>query len=150
MLCRDMMHRPVESCRADETIVSAARKMRDRNIGFLPICDRTGRAIGVLTDRDIALRVCAEGHPGSTPVSDAMTRELISCLPGDDLDRAEGLMRDHRKSRVLVLDDEGRPAGIISLADLARRDVHGAARTLHDVAAREVLDPYGNGVHPTD
>ncbi len=144
MLCQDVMRRPVECCKDKDTVETAARKMRESNIGFLPVCDEASRVVGVLTDRDIVVRVCALGlKPHKTRTSEVMTRDVVGCRPGDDLKRAQELMVKFRKSRIVVW-EEGKLAGVISLADIATRDQPFTAETLREVAAREVLDVYGH------
>src|SRR6185436_10269058 len=104
------------------TVREAARRMRDLNIGFLPICDDAGQLTGVLTDRDIALRVVAEDRPGDVAVADVMTEEVITCRPDDDVRRAEELMRTNQKVRLPCVDETGRIVGVISLTDIAQYD----------------------------
>jgi CBS domain-containing protein len=113
--------------------------MRESNVGFLPVCGPENRVVGILTDRDIALRVCARGlNAGILPIADVMTREIVACHPGDKVRFVEGLMARNHKSRILIVDQAGKPAGVISLADIARHDKNFAADTLSLVTAREV------------
>jgi CBS domain-containing protein len=148
MLCQDIMRRPVETCYEHETVQVAARRMVDANIGFLPVCDRDDHLVGVLTDRDIAVRLVAQDRTASeTRVREVMTRAVISCRPSDDLERAEWLMAEHRKSRILIVGADGAARGVISLSDLARLAGAHAAETLRTVATREVLDLRG-AKHP--
>ena len=125
--------RPEDSC------LSAARIMLERNTGFLPVCDRMGVVIGVLTDRDIVLRVTAlDLAPGTVPVERVMSREVVVCRPDDDLRRAEALMATHRKARLPVCDEEGRLLGVISLSDVAQADRSiEVGAVLREVTARE-------------
>jgi putative phosphoribosyl transferase len=149
MRCQEIMSRPVESLTGEESVLTAARKMRASNIGLLPVRDASGKVIGTLTDRDIALRVCGDDlSAAKTRVDKVMTREIVACRTGDDLTRAERLMAEHHKSRILVLGDDDQLAGLNSLSDLARADVAGAAALLRQVALREVLDVHGT-VPPT-
>jgi CBS domain-containing protein len=139
MRCQDIMKRPVVCCKQEEVVQVAALKMRDANIGFLPVCSAEGKVVGILTDRDIALRVCADRlDVQKTPISDVMTRQVISCRPGDDLRYVEGLMVKNHKSRILIVDEMGKPAGVISLSDIARYDKVFAAETMRQVSAREI------------
>jgi CBS domain-containing protein len=89
MRCDEVMKDDVCSVSPDESVQLAAMKMREHNIGFLPVVNTSGRVIGTITDRDLALRVIAAGLTEDTAVKDVMTRELISCLMTDDLQRAE-------------------------------------------------------------
>jgi IMP dehydrogenase len=114
--------------------------MLDRNIGFVPVVDTQGQVSGVVTDRDLALRVVAAKRPPGTPVSEIMTRDVRVCHPGDDLPTAERKMAAVRKSRLVVVDDHGRCVGVISLSDIAQADsrVH-AGEVLYAVTRREAM-----------
>jgi CBS domain-containing protein len=139
MLCKQMMKRDIARVFVDDSVRSAAAKMRSDNIGFLPVCDATGRVVGTITDRDIALRVVAEDLPVDTLVDLVMTREVIACSPSDDVHRAEQLMGKYKKSRVICVDDSGYPIGVISLSDIAQHESsEQAARTMRRVTMREV------------
>ncbi|WP_438019393.1 CBS domain-containing protein [Sorangium sp. So ce315] len=134
MLCREIMTREVQCIMADDTIRTAARKMRDANVGFLPVCDEAYRVLGTLTDRDLAIRVLADNRPLSTRAGDVMTRQVIACRPDDDVQRAEQLMGYHHKSRVLCTEADGRLVGVISLSDIAQReDDRNTAQTVRRV-----------------
>jgi CBS domain-containing protein len=94
--------------------------------------------VGVLTDRDIALRVVAEDLKLSLPVEQVMTEDVITCSPDDDVERAEELMRVNQKARLVCVDDGGRVVGVISLADLAQyEDETRAGEVIADVTQRE-------------
>ncbi|HTP29432.1 MAG TPA: CBS domain-containing protein [Anaeromyxobacteraceae bacterium] len=121
-----------------DTIEDAACRMRDENIGFLPVCDQSRTALGALTDRDIAVRAVAEKKPASTLVEDVMTREVVACHPQDELAMAEHLMTEYRKSRIMCTDDDGRLCGIISLTDIVDSEGGTAASDiLRQVCERE-------------
>ena len=138
MRCSEIMSTVVERTSLRDTVQHAAVCMRDRNIGILPVSDPMGRILGVVTDRDIAVRVVAAGKPPTTLVEDAMTREVISCAPDAEIEEAEELMARHRKSRILCMGADDRPVGVISLSDIARhRPVDQASQTLRSVSQRE-------------
>jgi CBS domain-containing protein len=140
MRCEDLMRRPVLYLRRNHSAAFAARRMREANVGFLPVCDDRGHVLGVLTDRDLALRVCAtERSSTRTRVTDVMTREVIACRPEADVQVAEQLMEAHKKSRILVTSHDGKLQGVISLSDVARAFEPLAAFTLRAVASRESL-----------
>jgi CBS domain-containing protein len=112
--------------------------MRDLDVGFLPVCQSDGSPVGTLTDRDIVVRVVAGGRPASTAVQEVMSTELVCCRPDDEVKEAERLMRVNQVSRVLVVGEDGRVAGVISLADVTRADADPAAgKTLADVKERQ-------------
>ncbi len=120
------------------TVIDAAVLMRDEQIGFLPICDATGKVIGTLTDRDIATRVVAAGEPTDQPVERFMTPDVIACRADDEVGIAQDLMSDLQVSRVICLNDAGRAEGIVSLSDVAQLGASAdAAETLQNVSARE-------------
>jgi len=100
------------------SVVDAARAMADENIGDVIVCE--GDTLrGIVTDRDIAVRVVAQDrNPADTTVGDVCSADLITVGPDDDLDNAIGLMRQHAVRRIPVVDD-GRPIGVLSLGDLA-------------------------------
>jgi CBS domain-containing protein len=138
MRCSDIMSTVIERTSLRDTVQNAAACMRDRNIGILPVSDPIGRILGVLTDRDIAVRVVAAGKPPTTLVEEAMTREIVSCPPDADIEEAEQLMARHRKSRILCIGTDQRPVGVISLSDIARHRPDGrASETLRSVSQRE-------------
>lgn len=140
MRCEEIMKRDVTFVKQDDNVRDAARKMRDENIGFLPVCDQSQRVVGTMTDRDIAIRVCAEDRSaGATRVDDVMTRDVVSCRPGDDVERCLELMRTHHKSRMLITDEDEKLVGVISLSDIAERiEAEKSGETLREVAEREV------------
>jgi CBS domain-containing protein len=138
MRCDEIMKDDVQTVAPDDSVQVAARKMKEHNVGFLPVLNPAGRVMGTLTDRDLALRVIAAGLTEDTAVKDVMTRELISCLVNDDLARAEQRMRHFQKSRIMCLDGQGRLAGVISLSDIAQcENDEQTAKVLRDVSQRE-------------
>ncbi len=143
MRCADLMKTEVQTVGPNDTAQWASEKMTWADVGFLPVCDADRRVIGVITDRDIVVRVVAKGiSPENARVGDCMTGEVVMCGPTDDLAEAERLMAQHQISRIVVADGRGTLMGVISLSDLAERgSVRRAARTLRAVAAREAPRP---------
>jgi CBS domain-containing protein len=138
MLSSEIMKRSVECLSEDQSVQEAARRMREANVGFLPICDEEMHVLGTVTDRDITVRAVAEGAAPSTPVADIMTRDIVACRPEDDMRKVEQLMAENRKSRMLCLDESGRLVGVISLSDIAQyEDAGPVAKTMREVAGRE-------------
>jgi CBS domain-containing protein len=138
MLCNQIMKIDIQCVFPDDTAASAARKMREQNVGFLPVCDEDGNVLGTLTDRDIAIRCVGEGKPGDTPAGELMTCEVVACKATDDVDTAEEIMGRHQKSRIMCLDEDGYLVGVISLSDVAQHeDGERAARTMRQVTYRE-------------
>jgi CBS domain-containing protein len=139
MRCGEIMKKDVVVVDRDDTIQVAARRMRDSNVGFLPICEHGGKVVGTITDRDIAVRVAAEGlSPATCRVEDAMSQHVVSCRSDDDLIRAESLMAEHHKSRIVVTNAEGYLQGVLSLSDIVQLDgPRRAAETIRKVTSRE-------------
>lgn len=137
MLCREIMKTGVRCLAVSDTVQLAALTMRNANIGFLPIVDDGGRVLGTITDRDLSIRVLADGLSPLTPVTAVMTPEVVACLPDDDVRAAEQRMARGQVSRIIVVGEDNVVRGVISLSDLARRDEEGAARTLRAVTRRE-------------
>jgi CBS domain-containing protein len=138
MKCADVMKKDVRCLAPTDTVRTAAELMRTANIGFVPVCEKDGSVVGAITDRDIVLRVVANGRTGDDLLDSAMTREVVACHAHDEIERAEHLMALKHKSRILCTDERGRIAGVISLSDIAVRlgGAH-AAKTLREVSSRE-------------
>jgi CBS domain-containing protein len=119
MLVKEIMTRRVECVRPDTTIQEAARKMRDLDVGPLPVCGDDDRLAGVLTDRDITVRATADGRdPTRTPVREAMTPDVVYVFEDQDARDAADTMAAHQIRRVLVMNHDKRLVGIVSMADL--------------------------------
>lgn len=119
MLIREVMTEEAECTRPDATLMEAARRMRELDVGSLPVCDGD-RLKGIVTDRDIVLRSVAEGHhPSETRVRDAMTEELFYAFDDQDVDELTKIMKQKQIRRVPILNREKRLVGIVSLGDLA-------------------------------
>jgi CBS domain-containing protein len=138
MRCEEIMKRDIECLSPNESAAEAGRQMREKNIGFLPVCQADKRVMGTVTDRDLAIRLVADDIPASTPVQDFMTREVISCRPEDDIRMAEELMAQNHKSRIMCTDADGRLVGILSLSDIAQHEQDGrSSQTLRRITQRE-------------
>jgi CBS domain-containing protein len=139
MQCSEIMNTDVITLAPDATVIAATKLMREHNVGLLPICNKDGRVLGVLTDRDIATRViAADRDAASCRVSEVMTTEILSCEPNDDVGLVTELMAQARKTRVLVVDEHAQLVGIVSLVDVAATNGPGrAGETLKRVAPRE-------------
>ena len=133
MLAKDIMTRSPSCATTRATLESVAQLMRDANCGSIPIIDETtGKLLGVVTDRDLAVRGLADGEGAHTPVSKLMTLYPFTVGPDDDMAEIEKLMSERQVRRVPVVDAEGRCIGIIAQADLTRA----AAKTV--VSDKEV------------
>ena len=133
MQLRDVMTRDIQDIPPEATLKQAAETMRSLDVGALPVCENN-RVIGMLTDRDIAMRAVAEGYdPNEAHVRDAMTGELIYCYEDDTVENAAKLMEEKQIRRLPVMDRNQRLCGIVSLGDLA-------TRTRDDRMSGEVLE----------
>ena len=120
MRARDIMTKKPECCTRDNTAREAARVMRDRDCGVVPVVDDAGRVGGVVTDRDLAVRVVAAGKDVNTRLADVMTGSAAVCNQDDDLRDVEQKMAELQIRRIPIVDAGGRCLGIISQADIAR------------------------------
>jgi CBS domain-containing protein len=123
MKCKDLMTRDPASCLPSDSVVTAAMLMKTQNVGAVPVVADRGslRLVGIITDRDLALRVVAEQRDYyNARVEDVMSRKPAVCRPRDDHDNVLDLMAKEQIRRVPVVDDEGRLVGIIAQADVAR------------------------------
>jgi CBS domain-containing protein len=119
MKVQDVMTREVEVLRPDATLREAAQKMLSHDVGLLPVVEGE-RVIGMLSDRDITVRAVAQGRdPNTTPVPEVMTPEVVSVRPDEGVRAAAKLMADNQIRRLLVMSDDRRLVGIVSLGDLA-------------------------------
>jgi CBS domain-containing protein len=137
--CGDLMKTEVQIIGEDDSIHRAAEVMALANVGCLPVCTLQRKVIGTITDRDIVVRVVADNLPTTAfRVSDAMTSNVITCRPDDDLSLAEQLMAQNQVARMPITDEDGTLRGIISLSDIAEHEsIRRAGRTLRAIAARE-------------
>jgi CBS domain-containing protein len=118
---RDAMTEDPRSIGASESVVEAARLMRDEHIGSLPVTEG-GRLVGMITDRDLTTRVVAEAAgPETTSVGDVYSRDLISVEPNNDLEEALQLMARHQVRRLPVVEN-GRLVGMVAQADIALKE----------------------------
>lgn len=134
MRVQELMTKNPACLTADQAVQEAAIMMRERDCGLLPVVQgKDGPIVGVVTDRDIALRVIAEGLGADTPVRTAMSDDPSCCRADDDVSRLKDIMAERRVRRVPVIDDKGRCVGIVAQADLLR-----AAEARADVSQQEV------------
>jgi CBS domain-containing protein len=136
MQVREVMTPGVLCVAPDDTLQEAARKMKNFDVGPLPVCDG-GRLVGMLTDRDIVVRSVAAGcDPRAARVRDAMTPEVLFCYDDQDVGEAARRMEDNRVRRLVVLGRDKRLVGIVSLGDLAvsTHDERLAGETLERVS----------------
>jgi len=120
MRIRDIMTRGVECVRPVDTLQQAARKMRDLDVGPMPVCGDDDRLAGMITDRDITIRATAEGlDPTEARVRDVMTEGVFYCFEDQDVRDAARTMEEQQVRRLVVLNRDKRLVGILSLGDVA-------------------------------
>jgi len=147
MRARDIMTRDPEVCRREHTARDAARVMRDRDCGCVPIVDDAGSVIGIVTDRDLAVRAIASGKDSNTKLNDLMTPVASCCGPDDDLRDVEQKMAELQVRRIPIVDASGRCIGIISQADIARAAATESTVTDQEIAlvVEQISQPPGRG-----
>jgi CBS domain-containing protein len=138
MKVSEVMTTDVATVRPDQTAQEAASFMLNSDAGSIPVADGD-RLIGMITDRDIAVRGVAQGHGPDTPVRDLMSDGLVCARADDDVDEVAMKMADAQVRRLPVIDDQDRLCGIVSLGDLSRE----ASDTAASQALEGVTQPGG-------
>ena len=119
MKVREIMTENPACCTPEQTVREAARLMAQNDCGSIPVVEENSRRLlGVVTDRDLAIRVLAEGRGPDTTVREAMTPDPVTCSPDDDVDKVERLMAERQVRRIPVVEN-GRVVGVVAQADLA-------------------------------
>lgn len=146
MRLKEIMVEDTKTCRPNQSLLDAARLMRQVNCGAVPIVDENKKVLGILTDRDICL--CSADRDrklSDIRISEAMTPKAYSCHPNDTLDNALETMREHQVRRVPIVDDKGVLKGIVTMDDIicksakkldateARRSYEEVVGTLQDI-----------------
>ena len=119
MKVSEVMTRDVQTVRPDQPVREAASFMLSADAGSIPVIDGD-RLIGMITDRDIAVRGVAKGYGPDTPVRELMTNDIICARDDDDVDDVASRMSEAQVRRLPVIDDDHRLCGIVSLGDLSR------------------------------
>jgi len=143
MKLSEIMSSDLAVIQPDDSLQFAAKKMRDRNVGFLPVCDGE-TLLGVLSDRDITVRALADGMDPAVMLSrDLMTTPAIHCFEDEDVNEAARLMAEKQIRRLVILNrDDERVVGIISLGDLARNgSTELSAEVLRKVSEPDTSQP---------
>ena len=129
----DVMTRQVKVVRPDDSVQNAARMMADEDVGSLPVCDGT-RLLGIITDRDIAIRAVASGRAVDSPVRSVMTEEIVWCSDDENTQTVMERMGEHQIRRIPVVDKARNLVGIVALGDLAVADEKNVDETLRDIS----------------
>lgn len=133
MRVNEVMTRDVETIRPDQTAQQAASFMLKAEAGSIPVTEGD-RLVGMITDRDIAVRGVAEGHGPDTPVRELMSTGVICARIDDDCEDVANKMSEAQVRRLPVIDDQDRLCGIVSLGDLARETDESAHEALEGVS----------------
>jgi CBS domain-containing protein len=146
MKISEIMTADPEFCTPDDSVIDAARIMARQDVGIVPICEsvETRKAIGCITDRDIVVRVVAEGKDPNVVNSlrEVMTYELATCSPNDFVDDVLALMEQRQVRRVLVTDEHGSLVGIVATADLAQSLEKGkVGETIQEISEPTTVKP---------
>lgn len=122
--CNEVMTKDPFCCLPTDSVQKVAEIMKSQNIGSMPVIDagHTKKLIGIVTDRDLALKIIGgELDPKSTKVDAVMSHNLVTCHANDDLQKALNAMAEHQLRRIPVVDDDNKILGIIAQADVATR-----------------------------
>lgn len=122
--CSNVMTRNPVCAQPEDTVVNVARLMKENDIGPVPIVEShdSKKLVGIVTDRDLAIKVVAAGRdPQTTPVREVMTTNVITCRDDDDIEAALDAMATQQLRRIPVVDDGNMLLGIIAQADIATR-----------------------------
>jgi CBS domain-containing protein len=122
--CNEVMTKNPVCCLPDDMVAKVAQLMQSENIGSIPVIEneQTQKLVGIVTDRDLALKIVAKGHDAnSTKVEAVMTHKVVTCRAGDDLQIALDAMAEHQLRRIPIVDNDNKIVGIIAQADVATR-----------------------------
>ena len=123
----ELMSKDPHTVTPDTPVSEAARLMKEEDVGMVPVIERVGgaetrgRLVGVITDRDIAIRQVAEGRSNDSPVRDVMSSGVRTAKPGDSVESVMELMGREQVRRVPIVDERGSLVGVVAQADLARK-----------------------------
>jgi CBS domain-containing protein len=148
MIAREVMTTDPACCTPADSVREAARLMREHDCGCIPVVEDQGarKLVGVVTDRDIAMRCVCEGEPPETAVRHAMSADPSCCAPEDEVETARRIMEERQVRRVPVVDGDGCCVGMISQADLARNDDAVSNRQMGRTLER-ISEPADGAVH---
>lgn len=141
MQVKDVMTRNVEVVSAQSSVVEAAKLMKDLNVGALPVGDKS-KVLGLVTDRDLAIQVVAEGrNPKECRVEQVMSSPIEWISQDEDIEEASRLMADRKIRRLIVMDKSQKPVGFLALGDIATKG--------DENKAKEALSTISEPSHPS-
>jgi CBS domain-containing protein len=141
--CHEVMTKNPVCCLPGDMVTNAAKLMKIGNIGSIPVIEdrQSQKLVGIVTDRDLALKIVAEGRDASsTKVEAVMTRKLVTCHAEDDMQKALDAMSEHQLRRIPIVNNDNKILGIIAQADVATR-VNQPGKTAEMV--KEISQPAG-------
>ncbi|HEX5053363.1 MAG TPA: CBS domain-containing protein [Planctomycetota bacterium] len=140
MKVQDIMNMSLSTCSAHDRLDAAAARMWEHDCGCLPVVDHDGRPMAMITDRDLCMAAFTTGKRlADLPVAHAMSKQLVSCRPQEDVAVAAQRMCKHGVRRIPVVDAAGKLMGLLSLNDLAAAMAEGPATKTANIAANEAL-----------
>lgn len=126
MKISEIMSKNPRAVSPDTPVSEAAQVMKEEDVGLVPVVERIGgaetrgRLVGVVTDRDIAIRAVAEGRATSGPVSEVMSGGVMTCSPDDSVEEAMAMMGREQVRRIPIVDERGGLVGVVAQADIVR------------------------------
>lgn len=141
MKIKQFMTDGIEALTPNETVLNASRIMKKHHIGSVPVINESSELVGIITDRDIVVRVFADILPMNTKVSDVMTQPVHTIVETAEVGEAISLMADKQVRRLPVVDIKNKLVGMISLGDLA---IHQLTDGRAEMALKEISEPNTN------
>ncbi|CQR47816.1 Hypoxic response protein 1 [Paraliobacillus sp. PM-2] len=136
----EIMSKDLTYCKPDDTLINCAKKMSEKNVGAIPVCQENLELIGMVTDRDLVLRGYAKDKPGTTKINEVMSDHLVSVEPDTSVQQASALMAEHQIRRLPVVKGS-KLVGIVALGDLAQEEQSNmaAGRALEEISEQDHL-----------
>ncbi|WP_407268106.1 CBS domain-containing protein [Radiobacillus sp. PE A8.2] len=137
---KEIMSTDITYCTAETQVSEVAKKMKDRNIGAIPICGSNQELLGMVTDRDLVIRGYANDKTGTSKVKEVMSDQLVSATPDTTVQEASSMMAEHQIRRLPIV-DRGELVGVVSLGDLAidYKSNEAAGHALEEISERPEL-----------
>ncbi|WP_181348943.1 CBS domain-containing protein [Thalassobacillus sp. CUG 92003] len=137
---KEIMTKDVACCQKEDSLFDAAKLMKERNVGAIPVCDENHKLFGMVTDRDLAIRGYAAKKPETTSIQEVMSDKLYHISQESSLQEASDVMAEHQIRRLPVVEKE-KLIGILSLGDLSIEKLsdHAAGVALQDISERPEL-----------
>lgn len=149
MYVSKIMTQPVFSCSLEDSLERVAGKMWNHDLGCLPVVDREGKVVGMITDRDICMAAYTQGVALSNiSVSSAMSQSVYFCTPDESIQEAEEKMASHRVRRLPVLNEDRKLIGLLALSDLAQEAEREIGIERKEISRQEVTDTFATISQP--